>query len=157
MCCKAIMLRAVTIVTPTNIAIVTKSNNIIFNLKIYQTTNLMKTYYEKHSLEYDAKVRCFFISCNICTEIFCKYSTKLIFVNTFCLLRHIMDVKERIIGSMRNTISGSLGEVKGYRGQTKKGKNRLVLRCAIYANTLHILASWDDDKGEVSGRVSNRM
>ena len=55
----------------------------------------MKTYYEKHSLEYDAKVRCFFISCNICTEIFCKYSTKLIFVNTFCLLRHIMDVKEK--------------------------------------------------------------
>ena len=151
------MLRAVTIVTPTNIAIVSKSNNIIFNLKIYQTTNLMKTYYEKHSLEYDAKVRCFFISCNICTEIFCKYSTKLIFVNTFCLLRHIMDVKERIIGSMRNTINGSLGEVKGYRGQIKKGKNRLVSWCAIYANTLHILASWDDDKGEVYGRVSNRM
>lgn len=49
------------------------------------------------------------------------------------------------------------GEVKGYRGQTKKGKNRLVLRCTIYANTLHILASWDDDKGEVYGRVSNRM
>mgnify|MGYP007110233742 CR=1 FL=1 len=68
-----------------------------------------------------------------------------------------MDVKERIIGSMRNTINGSLGEVKGYLGQTKKVKNRLVLRCTIYANTLHILASWDDDKGEVSGVVSNRM
>ena len=66
-----------------------------------------------------------------------------------------MGDKERIIGSMRNTISGSLGEVKGYRGQTKKGKNRLVLRCAIYASNLHILASWDDDKGEVSGRVSS--
>ena len=117
----------------------------------------MKTYYEKHSLEYDAKVRCFFIPCNIYTEIFCKYSTKLIFVNTFCLLRHIMDVKERIIGSMYDTVNGSLGEVKGYRGQTKKGKNRLVLRCTIHANTLHILASWDDDKGEVSGVVSNRM
>ena len=25
-----------------------------------QTTNLMKTYYEKHSLEYNAKLRCFF-------------------------------------------------------------------------------------------------
>lgn len=68
-----------------------------------------------------------------------------------------MGDKERIIGSMRNTINGSLGEVKGYRGQIKKGKNRLVLRCAIDANTLHTLASWDDDKGEVSGRVSNRM
>ncbi len=40
------MLKAVANVTPTNIAIVSKSNNIIFNLKIYQTTNLMKTYYE---------------------------------------------------------------------------------------------------------------
>ncbi len=33
-------------VTPANIAVVSKSINIIFNLKIYQTTNLMKTYYE---------------------------------------------------------------------------------------------------------------
>lgn len=69
-CCKAIMLRAVTIVTPTNIAIVSKSNNIIFNLKIYQTTNLMKTYYEKHSLEYIAKIRCFFVLCNSLHEFF---------------------------------------------------------------------------------------
>ena len=68
-----------------------------------------------------------------------------------------MGDKERIIGSMRNTINGSLGEIKGYRGQIKKGKNRLVSWRTIYANTLHILASWDDEKGEVSGRVSNRM
>ena len=82
------MLSAVTIVTPTNIAIVSKSNNIIFNLKIYQTTNLMKTYYEKHSLEYNAKLRCFFKSCNTCTEKICKISTKLMFVNVFYVLRH---------------------------------------------------------------------
>ena len=29
---------------PTNMIVVSKSNNIIFTLKIYQTTNLMKTF-----------------------------------------------------------------------------------------------------------------
>ena len=55
---KAIILRIVIIATPTNMIVVSKSNNIIFTLKIYQTTNLMKTFILwKCSPEHDAKLQ----------------------------------------------------------------------------------------------------
>ena len=56
-CTKAIILRIVKTMTPTNMMVVSKSNNIIFTLKIYQTTNLMKTFiYETCSHEHGAKL-----------------------------------------------------------------------------------------------------
>ena len=56
-CTKAIILSTVRIATHTNMTVVSKSNNIIFTLKIYQTTNLMKTFiYETCSHEHGAKL-----------------------------------------------------------------------------------------------------
>lgn len=39
----------------------------------------MKTYYEKHSLEYDAKIRCFFVLCNSLHGFFCNSYAKIDF------------------------------------------------------------------------------
>lgn len=49
--------------TPTNRTVVSVSNNIIFTLKIYQTTNLMKL--QMYSLEHVAKVAIAAESANI--------------------------------------------------------------------------------------------
>ena len=52
----------------------------------------MKTYYEKHSLEYNAKIRCFFVLCNSLHEFFCNSYAKLILIKLFRVSKHIFKV-----------------------------------------------------------------